>query len=230
MARIYSRPVFVNEALKRLSLIHSTDFKTVSGKNKLTFELNGEKFEIQKSVDKTLGKRKTIVEGCDNNMIPVILYQSEDDCFTDRDLEELVCALDHYFIVERIEESGAMAICNRYYYISQLLQWLGYDLETFYGEASMANGDAIILMFLAKNKNDKDQSVVFFVFDNYEVQIPIFKYSTKNILLNIEDNNKTSDIVIEYAGNSPENILTTVKQYLDKYYNLVPYEGTFYYS
>ena len=233
MSCYYSRYDLIREALDRLSLLHSSDFRIISGKNKLTFELNGEYFEVLKSIDKTMNKCKTIVEGCDNNMIPIILYQSDSDLFTDRDVEEMVCGLDTYFIHERIKEKPSLAVCNRFNYISDLLSKHGYDLETLIGEAAQSTSsgpedNSIILTFKAVNVSMDYSIIFFFILEDYKIRILKFTYDESE-LLDLDDNNLINELVIEYEDNDPEEITSAVSHFLTGYKGLIPYKGTFTY-
>ena len=233
MTRYYSRYDLIREALDRLSLLHSSDFRIISGKNKLTFELNGEYFEVLKSIDKTMNKCKTIVEGCDNNMIPIILYQSDSDLFTDRDVEEMVCGLDHYFIHERIKEKPSLAVCNKYNYLSDLLSKHGYDLETLMGEAAQSTSsnsedNTIFLTFKAVSVSRDYSIIVFFVLEDYQVRILKFTYDESESL-DLDDNNFINELIIEYEDNDPEEITSAVSHFLTGYESLIPYKGIFTY-
>ena len=233
MSCYYSRYDLIREALDRLSLLHSSDFRIISGKNKLTFELNGEYFEVLKSIDKTMKKCKTIVEGCDNNMIPIILYQSDSDLFTDRDVEEMVCGLDHYFIHERIKEKPSLAVCNKYSYLSDLLSKHGYDLETLMGEAAQSTSsnsedNTIFLTFKAVSVSRDYSIIVFFVLEDYQVRILKFSYDESEYL-DLDDNNFINELIIEYEDNDPEEITSAVSHFLTGYESLIPYKGIFTY-
>ena len=233
MSCYYSRYDLIREALDRLSLLHSSDFRIISGKNKLTFELNGEYFEVLKSIDKTMNKCKTIVEGCDNNMIPIILYQSDSDLFTDRDVEEMVCGLDHYFIHERIKEKPSLAVCNKYSYLSDLLSKHGYDLETLMGEAAQSTSsnsedNTIFLTFKAVSVSRDYSIIVFFVLEDYQVRILKFSYDESEYL-DLDDNNFINELIIEYEDNDPEEITSAVSHFLTGYESLIPYKGIFTY-
>lgn len=233
MSCYYSRYDLIREALDRLSLLHSSDFRIISGKNKLTFELNGEYFEVLKSIDKTMNKCKTIVEGCDNNMIPIILYQSDSDLFTDKDVEEMVCGLDYYFIHERIKEKSSLAVCNKYNYLSNLLSKYGYDLEMLIGEATQSTSsnpedNTIILTFKAVSVSRDYSIIVFFVLEDYQVRILKFAYDELEYL-DLDDNNFINELIIEYEDNDPEEITSAVSHFLTGYQNLIPYKGIFTY-
>ena len=234
MTRYYSRYDLIREALDRLSLLHSSDYRIVSGKNKLTFELNGEYFEVFKSIDKTMNKCKTIVEGCDNNMIPIILYQSENDLFTDKDVEEMVCGLDNFFISERIRHNPSFAICNRYYYLSDFLAKYSYDLETLFGEAQSDNfiskeDNSIILMFKAYDNCSDFTYIIFFVIEDYQLNILVFDYNIENSIVYLDDIEIKSSLLIEYANKDKEEISAAADQFLARFNKLVPYKGKYTY-
>lgn len=234
MTRYYSRYDLIREALDRLSLLHSSDYRIISGKNKLTFELNGEYFEVLKSIDKTMNKCKTIIEGCDNNMIPIILYQSDSDLFTDRDVEEMVCGLDHFFIHERIKEKSSLAMCNRYYYLSDFLGKYGYDLETLFGEAQESlsqdeEDSSIVLMFKAYDVCPDFTYIVFFVIEDYQLSILIFDYNREDSIVYLDDIEIESSLFIEYADKDKEEIYAAADRFLARFNKLVPYKGKYTY-
>ena len=94
----------LESVMDRLSIVHDTDKTISAGKNKLCFTVNGELFELLKSSDKITGSRKTILEGVNNTMKPIILYQDDEDRFTNNDVDRLVMNLDNqllsYWILE----------------------------------------------------------------------------------------------------------------------------------
>lgn len=234
MTRYYSRYDLIREALNRLSLLHTSDYRIISGKNKLTFELNGEYFEVFKSIDKTMNKCKTIVEGCDNNMIPIILYQSENDLFMDKDVEEMVCGLDNFFISERIKQHSSFAICNRYYYLSDFLAKYGYDLETLFGEIQSKESlneenSSIVLMFKAYDICPDFTYIVFFVLEDYQLSILVFDYDKDNSIVYLDDIEIKNSLIIEYTDKDKEEISAPADQFLARFSKLVPYKGKYTY-
>lgn len=234
MTRYYSRRELVRSALDRLSLIHSSDYMIVSGKNRLRFELDGEYFWISKTEDKTMNKSKTIIEGQSNNMIPIILYQSEDDMYTDRDVEETVCGLDRYFICERARKSPSLAICNKFYYLSDLLKTYGYDLEAFVGEAEISDprtpeDSYVILIFRTEDASSGEPLLVFFIIEDYSMKIAKFRYDEEKASLDTGDENLVDELVIEYEGMEKEEITAAALDFLKDEKELVPYMGRFTY-
>ena len=215
----------LEKALDRLSIIHDTDKAITTGKNKLCFTLNGEQFELIKSSDKVTGNRKTILEGVENTMKPVILYQDDEDRFNYKDVDRLTISLDRYFIIEKLGMPERFAVCNSYYYTKPLLERLGIDLFYLFGcakEESQAWAKGIILLFITEDK----ESVYIFIIKN--TCIEIMKVSMKRKKTNISNNARSLDgesYELRYEGSTPDTIKTSVEMLITELQDLHPASG-----
>ena len=229
MEQIIDRYGLLKRTIERLSVIHDTDKNITTGKNKLLFTVNGEQFELIKSVDKLTGSKKTILEGVNNTMKPVILYQDDSDRFTDNDIAVLTMNLDRYFVSETLKFPGKYAICNSYYYTRPLLEALGLDLTYLYGCAAdekQQKSEAIILLFIAEDKISGEKSVAVFIIKDDCIEILRFRLKDKNtISLRIDGSSDCESYELKYAGNTPEMLKNSVEMLIADFDRLVPASG-----
>lgn len=215
----------LEKALDRLSIIHDTDKAITTGKNKLCFTLNGEQFELIKSSDKVTGNRKTILEGVENTMKPVVLYQDDEDRFNDKDVDRLTISLDRYFIIEKLGMPERFAVCNSYYYTKPLLERLGIDLFYLFGcaiEESQAWAKGIILFFITEDK----ESVYIFIIKNTCIEIMRFYVKRKNAMpARLDRNSGGENYELEYEGSTPETLKTSVEMLITEFSALLPASG-----
>lgn len=215
----------LEKALDRLSIIHDTDKAITTGKNKLCFTLNGEQFELIKSSDKVTGNRKTILEGVENTMKPVVLYQDDEDRFNDKDVDRLTISLDRYFIIEKLGMPERFAVCNSYYYTKPLLERLGIDLFYLFGcaiEESQAWAKGIILFFITEDK----ESVYIFIIKNTCIEIMRFYVKRKNAMpARFDRNSGGENYELEYEGSTPETLKTSVEMLITEFSALLPASG-----
>ena len=215
----------LEKALDRLSIIHDTDKAITTGKNKLCFTLNGEQFELIKSSDQVTGNRKTILEGVENTMKPVVLYQDDEDRFNDKDVDRLTISLDRYFIIEKLGMPERFAVCNSYYYTKPLLERLGIDLFYLFGcakEESQAWAKGIILFFITEDK----ESVYIFIIKNTCIEIMRFyEKHEKSTPAKLDRNSGGETYELEYAGSTPETLKTSIEMLITEFPYLLPASG-----
>ena len=219
----------LESVMDRLSIVHDTDKTISTGKNKLCFTVNGELFELLKSSDKITGSRKTILEGVNNTMKPIILYQDDEDRFTNNDVDRLVMNLDRYFISERLGMPEKLAVCNAYYYTKPLLEALGIDLYYIFGcareEIHAAEG-GIPLLFLAENHARKETCVCVFFIKNTCIEIMRFYVKRKNAMpARLDRNSGGENYELEYEGSTPETLKTSVEMLITEFSALLPASG-----
>lgn len=229
MEEKFDRYRLLESALERLSVIHNTEKNITTGKNKLCFTVNGEDFELIKSVDKVTGNRKTILEGVTNTMKPVVLYQDDSDRFTDKDIVTVTVNLDRYFVNEKLLFPRKYAICNRYYYVKPLLAALGLDLDYLYGCAAIQKhyeDDAIILMFLAEKGAGEEKSGAIFIVKDSSIEIIRFVFGPGNTTVSIRNSPDAESYELEYAGSTPEMLKSSIEMLITDFSLLVPASGT----
>lgn len=229
MEQKIDRYTLLMNVLERLSIVHDTDKVIRKGKNKLCFTLNGEAFELLKTSDKLTGKSKSIFEGANNTMKPVILYQDNEDRFTDNDVSRLTISLDRYFLSEKLGLPEKYAVCNSYYYTKSLLGALGLDLSYLLGcakEQGKAVSDAIVLLFLAENKEKKEVSAAVFIFKNNCIEVMRFKLEPCNSAkLKLKQGSHGESYEIEYVGSTPETLKDSVEMLIGEFNKLFPASG-----
>ena len=219
----------LESVMDRLSIVHDTDKTISTGKNKLCFAVNGERFELLKSSDKITGSRKTILEGVNNTMKPIILYQDDEDRFTGKDVDRIVMSLDRYFISERLGMPEKLAVCSSYYYTKSLLKALGIDLYYLFGcarEETHADTDGIPLLFLAENSARKETCVCIFIIKDTCIEIMRFYVKhEKSTPAKLDRNSGGETYELEYAGSTPETLKTSIEMLITEFPYLLPASG-----
>lgn len=122
MARIqqYNFKDFVKEVQNRLSIIHKIEGYEI-GKNRITFLMNNAVVIIRKNKDDETKTRKTIIS-C-SEMFPCVIENDYNGSlkYDAADVDQVVNALDSYFMEELGLNPAKSAVCSRYQYLKYML-------------------------------------------------------------------------------------------------------------
>ena len=185
----------IEEAQKRLALIHGIDPKIRTSKNKLLFGVNGYYFELCRSIDKVKDIRKAVCECPSLDFFPVVFNPVDEDTYTEADVELLTSSIDAYFIETALGLSPKSAICNRIYFHESALKPLGIeDFPSFLaGEAVLQaeqrpeeEGSRIILAVRAEEKDESGAKLLLLFLEDFSLEIQVLDFPG-NSLVNADD-------------------------------------------